>query len=83
MLKDGGPRAGTDFFNSPTAATADYKTMSQSTMKPATANTNPFVVHNSMQDRNRQMRSDVKMHNQNMLLQEKIMEQQEEIKQLR
>lgn len=36
-----------------------------------------------MQDRNRQMRSDAKLHNKNLMLQEKVMEQQEEIKQLR
>lgn len=44
--------------------------------------TNTQIVQ-SMQDRNRQMRSDAKVHNKNLMLQEKIMEQQEEIKQLR
>ena len=40
-------------------------------------------VVNSMQERNRLMRSDAKVQNHNLLLQDKIIEQQEEIKQLR
>ncbi len=44
--------------------------------------TNTQIVQ-SMQERNRQMRSDAKLNNKNLMLQEKVMEQQEEIKQLR